>query len=242
MIPEASAAVFAGYIVLPLVVVATFVFGCVWAAERLGEDGKTRRGILLRTTLGTAAWLVLTAMLARSGVLARFDLRPPPFAIFVLALFALALGIAFSGTGTRLVRGLPLWALVGFQFFRLPLELLMHKAAEEGVMPAQMSYSGYNFDIVTGSTAGALGLWLFFGRPPRWIVVLWNLLGSILLATIITIAIASTPVFRAFGDERLNVFVAYFPFVWLPAVLVAAALLGHLLVWRRLASASADQR
>jgi hypothetical protein len=30
-------------------------------------------------------------------------------------------------------------------------------------------------------------------------------------------------------------FVAHFPFVWLPAFLVQAALLGHLLVFRRLA-------
>jgi len=28
--------------------------------------------------------------------------------------------------------------------------------------------------------------------------------------------------------------VTYFPFVWLPAVLVLAALMGHILVWRSL--------
>jgi hypothetical protein len=30
------------------------------------------------------------------------------------------------------------------------------------------------------------------------------------------------------------VFVLYPPFVWLPTVMVAAALMGHLLVWRKL--------
>jgi hypothetical protein len=34
-----------------------------------------------------------------------------------------------------LVRGVPLWALVGFQIFRLPLELLMHRAYVEGLLP-----------------------------------------------------------------------------------------------------------
>ena len=48
-------------------------------------------------------------------------------------------------------------------------------------------------------------------------------------------AILSTPRFAAFGADRLNVFVAYPPFVWLPAVLVLAALAGHLLVFRALA-------
>ena len=75
-------------------------------------------------------------------------------------------------------------------------------------------------------------------RPvPRWIVGAWNLLGFVLLINVVTIAIVSTPVFRWFGNDRLNVFVTYPPFVWLPAILVVAALAGHILVWRRLAAA-----
>ncbi len=35
----------------------------------------------------------------------------------------------------------------------------MNRAAEEGVMPVQMSYSGFNFDILTG----LLGLFLLTG-------------------------------------------------------------------------------
>ena len=234
MIPHASATVLAGFIVLPLLVAAMFVFAFAWATRRPRGDATTSGRAVGRLIVGCIAWLVMTALLARSGVLARFDLRPPPFGMLVLALIGLALAIAFSGVGSRLVRTLPLWALVASQVFRFPLELLMHKAYAEGLMPVQMSYSGYNFDIVTGITAGALGAWLFVGRPPKWIVALWNLLGSLLLANIIAIAVLSTPVFRAFGDKQVNVFVAYFPFVWLPAVLVTAALIGHLLVWRRL--------
>ena len=53
-------------------------------------------------------------------------------------------------------------------------------------------------------------------------------------SNIVTIAVLSTPVFRYFGDERLNVFVTYPPFVWLPSVMVLAALAGHLLTFRAL--------
>jgi hypothetical protein len=140
-----------------------------------------------------------------------------------------------SPLGTLLARGLPLWALVGFQVFRLPLELLMHQAYLEGVMPVQMSYSGRNYDIVSGIAAGALGLWLYYRPGPRWIVAAWNLMGFSLLVNIVAIAVLSTPLFAAFGSEHLNTFVTYPPFVWLPAVLVVAALMGHILVWRHLA-------
>ena len=108
----------------------------------------------------------------------------------------------------------------------------MHRAYVEGVMPVQMSYSGQNYDILSGITAGVVGLWLAFGRVPRLVVAFWNFFGLVLLVNIVAIAILSTPLFRWFGDERLNVFITYPPFVWLPAILVPAALMGHILVWR----------
>ena len=139
-----------------------------------------------------------------------------------------------SPLGSLLVRGLPLWFLVGSQVFRFPLELLMHRAFTEGVMPEQMSYSGQNWDILTGISAGVLGWWLARRPVPRWVVGAWNLGGLVLLVNIVTVAVVSTPIFRWFGDDRLNTFVTFVPFVWLPTVLVTAALMGHVLVWRKL--------
>ena len=187
------------------------------------------------------AWLLVTALTAASGVLRQFDATPPPFAILALALGVIGIAVPCSPLGTLLVRGLPLWALVGFQVFRFPLELVMHRAYLEGVMPVQMSYSGQNYDIVSGITAGVLGLWLGRREVPRWVVASWNALGLVLLVNIVTIAIVSTPVFGWFGNERLNIFVTYPPFVWLHAILVTAALMGHILVWRRLSEKPAAQ-
>jgi hypothetical protein len=89
---------------------------------------------------------------------------------------------------------------------------------------------------VTGITAGALGLWLAFGTPPRWVVTAWNALGFALLLNVVTIALVSTPIFRWFGDAKLSSFLTYAPFVWLPAILVTAALMSHILVWRSLSA------
>jgi hypothetical protein len=233
---DASGLVTAGFVVLPLLVAAGFVLACEWAAQRRGEPAGMRRRRTARVATAVLAWLAVTWLVAASGVLRRFDATPPPFAGLVLAILVVGIAVPCSPLGTLLVRGLPLWALVGFQVFRFPLELVMHRAYVEGVMPVQMSYSGFNYDIVTGITAGVLGAWLSRRRAPRWIVIAWNLLGFALLVNVVTIAIVSTPVFRWFGDDRLNVFVTYPPFVWLPAILVPAALMGHILVWRRLST------
>jgi len=41
---------------------------------------------------------------------------------------------------------------------------------------------------------------------------------------------------RAFGDEpqNLNTWVLYFPYVWLPVVLVTIALSSHIIITRKL--------
>jgi len=236
MVVGASMLVTAGFVVLPLLVAAGFVLACEWAGRRLGERAAVRRRRTASVGAAVLAWLLLTVLAAASGVLRRFDAFPPPFAGLVLAVAALGIAVPWSPLGTRLVRGLPLWVLVGSQVFRFPLELLMHRAHVEGVMPVQMSYSGQNYDILTGVSAGLLGWWLARGRVPHWVVAAWNVLGFALLVNVVTVAILSTPVFRWFGDDRLNTFVAYPPFVWLPAVLVTAALMGHILVWRKLAA------
>jgi hypothetical protein len=229
-----SALVTGGFVVLPVLLGLGLVFAQDWAGRRLGDSPATRRRWLIGTGVGVLVWLPLTAAAAASGALRRFDVAPPPLFWLLLSVTALGILVPCSRFGTRLVRGLPLAALVGYQVFRLPLELLMHQAYAEGVMPVQMSYSGWNFDILTGIGAGLLGLALLRWDVPRVVVHIWNVAGFALLVNIVTIAVLSTPAFGWFGRDRLNVFVLYPPFVWLPAVMVTAALMGHLLVWRKL--------
>jgi hypothetical protein len=175
-------------------------------------------------------WLALTFALASAGLL-RFDTRPPSIAVLILAANIGAAVLALSRVGTRIADTVPLAALIALQSFRLPLELVMHRAASEGVMPPQMSYGGYNFDIVTGALAIVVA---FFARH-RALVYAWNILGTLLLATIIVISTLSSPLpIRTFHNEPANVWIAEAPFVWLVALLVPFALAGHILVFRGL--------
>jgi hypothetical protein len=192
---------------------------------------RTRRTLLVAGAL--TLWLAAMAAAALSGSLARFDLRPPPLGIWFFSTGLLAVFAARSQIGRRVALALPLSALVGFQAFRLPLELVMHRAASDGVMPNVMSFTGYNFDIVTGASAALLFPWLLLGKAPLGLVRAWNYLGLTLLAIVASVAFAATPLFHAFGPAELNTWVAHFPYCWM-AVMVASALCGHLLIARRL--------
>jgi hypothetical protein len=227
MKPEASAGVELGVPLLAVVVVTLVGVAIHRTSERRWAPW---------FAVGAAAWLLATGLLGAAGFWANFGVWPPRMLLLILPTLGLPLWLAFSRVGSALSRELPIAALVLFHGFRLPLELVMHRAAEEGTMPLQMSYAGYNFDILSGISALVVGALAAQGRAPRWLLLAWNALGSCLLVVIVLIAVASLPVFRAFGSDaaQLNTWVAYFPFVWLPAALVSAGLLGHVTLWRRL--------
>jgi hypothetical protein len=223
-----------GFTALALVVAAAFPVLLSRAARAAGGADARMRGV--RAAAVTALWLAATLAAAASGRL-RFDTVPPTMAVLFIVSWGMALRLGLGGTGARLAAGTPLWLLVGVQGFRLPLELLMHRAAGEGLMPVQMSFSGRNFDIVTGSTALLLAMVLAArpGRAPLRLVAAWNVMGALLLANVLVVALLSAPTpFRVFMNEPANEWIAHAPWVWLPALFVPAAIAGHVIVFRRL--------
>ena len=217
------------FILIALLLVLLFTWACAHVAP------PHQRGRIARLALlAGAAWLLLTWRVAESGVLRKWNAVPPPFFGLVIAILGVAGTIALTPLGRRIAFGVPLCVLVLVQSFRLPLELAMHRLATIGIMPEQMTFTGLNFDIVTGSLAPIVAWLLRSGRGGRPLAMTWNVVGALLLVNVVTIAILSTPRFRVFGDARLNTFVTYTPYVWLPAVMVLAAVAGHLLIFRRL--------
>jgi hypothetical protein len=220
------------FVVLPVLLVLLLVCGVWLSWRRAGETSARAWRAAAWMLLASATWMGITWEVAWFGVLRRWDATPPPFLLLAATLCLIGLRLSFSTVGRRLAEHVPLWTLVGVQAFRYPLELAMHRMYERGIMPEQMSYSGRNFDIVTGVTAILVAGLLLTGRAGRKTALAWNIVGMALLLNIVGIAILSTPRFAYFGGDRLNVWITYPPFVWLPAVLVVAALAGHLVIFR----------
>jgi hypothetical protein len=222
------------FVVLPVVLVGVLAWGTAVAWRRSGAPISAAARAAAVSVAAASAWMAGTGVVAASGVLRDWDRTPPPFAMLVAAIAAIAFGAAYSPFGSRIASNIPLWGLVLVQAFRLPLEVAMHGMYTRGVMPVQMSYTGLNVDIVTGATAILVALLAATGRAGPRLIAAWNVVGLGLLVNVVTVAILATPRFRYFGDDHLNIWVTYPPFVWLPAVMVLAALAGHLLIFRGL--------
>src|SRR5262245_59055666 len=131
------------------------------AGKRLGESREVRGRATRSTAIGMIAYVAIFGILAAAGVFGHWDRLPPSIMPGFFAALAVTVIVSRSSFGRTLADGLPLAWLVGFQGFRIPVEIMLHRAYEQGVIGAQMSWSGLNFDVVTGICGAGLGLWLW---------------------------------------------------------------------------------
>lgn len=214
---------------------AGHVFAVHWSGRRLGIPTRRNLRQTLVAALAVSGILGLSTAVGSTGLLSRFDAMPPYVLRFIMPHVMLAMILSRSAYGRRLALGLPIPVLVGYQAFRIPVEVILHRAYLEGSLPIQMTFAGRNLDIITGLTALPLAWLAARGRAPRWMLYLWNLVGLGLLINIVGLAIVSMPgPLRRFANNPPNTLIAHWPYIWLPTFLVTTALMGHLLLFRRL--------
>lgn len=220
------------FVAIVLALAAALVVA-VARARVAGESPERRRRWVGGTAAGVIVWLALTAAIAQSGVLEKQTV-PPRVILLIFSCIVVAAVAALSPLGTRLVRGIPIAALIGFQVFRLPLEIVLHQWWKEGVLPIQMTFEGRNFDIASGILALIIGLWGARRPLPRAAIVFFNLSGVALLITVGVIAMLSTPIpIRRFMNDPPVLLAFHAPYVWIVPFCVGGALFGHMLVFRR---------
>lgn len=214
---------------LAFLAVVAFVVGfLVWAIER-APRAQWNLGLVGRRPRAFATgWLVVTAMPTLAGVLQPEGPVPPMVIMVVVA--GAAIGLALSSLGSMLAASTPLFLLVGFQSFRIPLELVLHRWTEIGVAPPQMTWTGSNIDIIAGIVAllsvPVVRRWRAFGWIP-------TLVGLALLGNVIFIVARSVPgPFLTYADPIT--IPNRFPHIWIATVCVAGALAVHLITIRAL--------
>jgi hypothetical protein len=228
--PEYDAVTYWGMMFIAILVTGLWVL--------LLKRQKKRYGVI--AFMAVSVVIVLNLLGDQLGWFTRLDILPPPFVVMNLAILTLIfiLGMGYGGQfGNKIVSDVPVQTLVALQVFRLPLELLMLRAAKLEIMPIEFSMLGYNFDVLTG--LGALLLILYAARkksiPKAW-VWSWNVMGIGFLLVIAVLAVMTSPNLHAFGGEpaHINSWILYFPYSLLPSLLVSFAVFGHLLLTRKL--------
>jgi hypothetical protein len=208
-------------------VAGTFLVGHVAADKALGRSPAEAVRRLGLVATGLLAFVGLAAFAST-----RLEAAPMPrLMAFFLASNFVVLTAALSPLGRTYARGLPLGALVAFQAFRLPLELVLHAWAQQGSIPATMTWNGLNLDILSGAAALALAPWCARWRGAAWI---FNVLGLGLLLNVARVAVMSSPLPFAWGVQPPLQLAFHLPYALIVPICVGGALFGHLVLTRAL--------
>ena len=215
------------FILTTLVTVGFFVY----AISRAGLDSLPARVLLLFL----AVWLIIQPVLACYGFFQNFDTIPPrTFAFGPMPFFLLTIGYLIFFRKSFLEH-LPLQVLTIIHVIRVPIEFVLLWLSHNGQVPIEMTFEGRNFDILSGVTAPLVyGLAFRNGRVNRPLLLIWNLAALVLLANIVTIAVLAFPSpFQMVGLDQPNVGVTFFPFIWLPSVIVPIVFFCHVAsIWK----------
>ena len=185
----------------------------------------------------TAFWLLFQAVLAMGGFYVQSGAFPPRivlFGVFPVILLIIAYFVFFR---ENFIERLPLKVLTLLHVIRIPVEFVLLWLFQNGLVPEVMTFEGRNFDILSGLTAPVI-FWLAFrgNKPNRALLIVWNICALILLVNIVSTAVMAMPSpMQSLGLDQPNIGVFYFPFHWLPSVVVPIVLFCHLAsLWKLL--------
>lgn len=182
-------------------------------------------------------WLILQAVIGMSGFYLQTAALPPRIIAFGV-LPALVLIVSYLIFARKnFVERLPLRFLTFIHTIRIPVELVLWWLFQQKLVPQIMTFEGRNFDILAGITAPIVA-WLAFrgGKVNKTLLIVWNVFALALLFNIVITAILSFPFpFQQLAFDQPNRAILYFPFNWLPTVVVPVVLFSHLIsLWKLL--------
>ncbi len=180
--------------------------------------------------------MLVQGVIGISGFYQVTQTTPPRFILLIGPGLLFSILLFITGKGRIFIDSLDIKKLTLLHSVRVPVEIALYFVYAAGLIPVLMTFEGWNYDIISGITAPVIYYLVFTLRKLSYTALLvWNVVCLGLLFNIMAIAILTsrTP-FQKFAFEQPNIGVTYFPYVWLPGVIVPLVLISHLAAIRQL--------
>lgn len=173
-------------------------------------------------------WLIVQDVVASSGFYLEFDVMPPRFLLAIVPPLVSIIALMSIKSSREAILKLPLFFLTAISMVRIPVELCLYWLHQQGKVPQLMTFEGRNFDILSGLSALVIMYLIHQNKINNRTLLVWNLVCLGLLFNIVINAILAAPLpFQQQAFDQPNVAVFYFPFIWLPSLIVPAVLFAH---------------
>jgi len=182
------------------------------------------------------AWMILQGVIALTGFYTITNSVPPRFALLIAPPLLVIILLFVLPAGRKWMDSLDTRGLTLLHMVRIPVELILFGLFLQGVVPQLMTFEGGNLDILSGLTAPLI---IYFGfiRKKLGVTFLlaWNAICLSLLFNIVFRAVLSAPFpFQKLSYHTPDIALLYFPFIWLPCLIVPLVLFSHLVCIRQL--------
>ncbi len=224
---------------LPIIIPVLFVIVTLVTAWQFYLAANKSKAVLL----SLAILLILQGIIGLSGFYQVTQTFPPRFVLLIGPGLVFSIVLLLTKWGRNFVDSLNIKKLTLLHTLRVPVEFTLYFVCVAKLIPELMTFEGNNYDIISGLTAPVIYLLVFVRRKLNSTALLvWNFLCLGLLINVLVIAIlsAQTP-FQQLAFDQPNIGVTFFPFVWLPAIVVPIVFLSHLAAIRQLILAMKKQ-
>ncbi len=175
-------------------------------------------------------WIFFQVILALSGFYQDAQSFPPHLIAFGVLPAILLIVVYFIFFRKKFIEPLPLKILTLLSIIRIPVEIVLLWLFQNHFVPQSMTFEGRNFDILSGITAPIIYfLALRGGKINRPLLIVWNIFALVLLLNIVITAVLALPAINSqLAPELQNRAITYFPYLWLPTVIVPIVFFSHL--------------
>jgi hypothetical protein len=183
-------------------------------------------------------WLTIQMFIGLKGIYYQdLNVLPPKIVLFgIIPTILMMVFTISSKKGKLFIKQLKIKYLTLISIVRIPVEIVLFWLFVHKTIPVEMTFEGFNFDILAGISAVFI---FYFGfirnNLSSKTILIWNFISLGLLINIIILALLSAPTpFQKLGFSQANVAILYFPFIWLPTVIVPIVLFSHIVSIRKL--------
>lgn len=221
---------------IPTFVVILFVAATIFTVwQFFNASGKSKTLLI-----GIGIWMLFQTVLSLTGFYEVRESIPPRFVLLIGPGIIFTALLFLTKKGKAFIDSLDLEKLTLLHTVRVPVEITLYFVCAAGLIPVLMTFEGNNYDIISGLTAPLLYYLVFASKKmTKSSLLIWNFLCLGLLINVLVIAIlsAQTP-FQRLAFDQPNIGVTFFPFVWLPTVIVPIVLFSHLAAIRLIFTSS----
>lgn len=216
-------------VILSIAITLMTVFMFLRAVAKSSLENPAAAG--KKIMIGLFLWLLLQAAWGFSGFYTEYKVLPPKLVMFgVGPIMAFILLVFVVPKWRNAALQLNLEALTWLHVIRIPVEFGLFMLCTFKVVSPEMTFEGRNFDIISGISTPVIA-WLVFrkNKGGKTLLLVWNIVCLALLINIVATAVLSMPYpFQKFGIGQPNIAIFYFPFVWLPTLIVPIVFFSHL--------------